>query len=63
MKLLNKNEFERKLNVSVVGLIQAKKNRTRIINLLGDTYHTYAGKKTLWEMYQIKHYLLNINTQ
>jgi len=54
MKLLNKEEFEHKLNVSMAGLTQARKNRTRIIRQLGDIYYQYAGRKSLWEMYQIK---------
>ena len=51
---MKKQEFERGLNHEIVGLIQAKRNRTRRIRKLGDLYYEHAGKKSLWEMYQLR---------
>ena len=51
---MTKAEFELKLNCSIVGETQAKRNRTRIIKKLGNIYHQYAGKLSLYEMYKIE---------
>ena len=51
---MTKKEFEKGLNPKIVGLTQAKRNRTRRIRKLGALYYEYAGKKSLWEMYQLR---------
>lgn len=51
---MTKEKFEKSLNVSAVGLTQARRNRTRIIKSLGETYHKHAGKISLYEMHCIK---------
>ena len=47
---MTKEKFEKTLNVSIVGLAQAKRNRARYIKQLGKTYHEYAGKMALYNM-------------
>ena len=51
---MTKEKFEKMLDVSRIGLPQAKRNRTRIIKSLGKTYHEHAGKRSLYEMHCIK---------
>jgi len=49
-----REEFERSLSPDIIGLTQAKRNRTRYIRKLGNIYHNYAGKKSLYDMMIIK---------
>ena len=53
MKLVDKEKIERSLNVAIVGLTQARRNRTRYIRQLGDTYYQYAGKISLYNMMKL----------
>ena len=52
--LITRREFENSLNVSVVGLKTAERNRKKYIRQLGDIYHEYAGKWSLYEMFLTK---------
>jgi len=51
---LTKKDFENGLNPDIVGITQAKRNRTRRIRRLGNLYYEYAGKLSLYEMFKIK---------
>ena len=53
MKLVDKEKIECSLNVARVGLTQARRNRTRYIRQLGDTYYQYAGKISLYNMMKL----------
>ena len=50
----NREEFDKTLTVSAVGLKTAERNRKKYIRQLGDIYHEYAGKLGLYDMFEIK---------
>jgi len=52
--LTTRKEFEESLNVSVVGLKTAERNRKKYIKQLGEIYFEYAGKWALYEMFLTK---------
>jgi len=51
---MTKEEFERGLDCQVVGEYQARRNRNRRIKKLGESYHKYAGKISLYDMFQLR---------
>ncbi len=51
---MTRAEFESNLDVSKVGLPQARAFRNRVIKALGQTYFDYAGKLSLYDMVLMK---------
>ena len=49
-----REEFDKTLTVSAVGLKTAERNRKKYIQQLGDIYHEFAGKLSLYNMFEIK---------
>jgi len=52
--LPSKYEFDKTLNVSIVGQKIAERNRKKYIRRLGDIYYEHAGKLGLFDMFEIK---------
>jgi len=52
--LLSRYEFDKSLDVSIVGQKIAERNRKKYIKHLGELYYEYAGKIGLYEMFEIK---------
>lgn len=56
-----KEEFRKSLSPDIIGLSQAKRNRSRYIRQLGEIYHENSGKMSLYNMMILKEEITLMN--